>query len=121
MCPGVLLLGLSVGDLRDQLIVPNLELLTENLGHHHGAGGLGVDHAAAVEVLEHPEEEVGVGRDVVAGAGRLPAQLRVAVAVKLRVESEHVLLLQPVQMYLPGRDEDMLPENYKKIKVYLFC
>ena len=111
MCPGVLLLGLSVGDLRDQLIVPNLELLTENFGHHHGAGGLGVDHAAAVEVLEHPEEEVGVGRDVVTGVGGLTVQLRVTSSVKLNIEAEDVLGLQAVKMEVGWRNEDQVPAD----------
>ena len=86
VCPGILLLSLPVGYLSDQLIVLDFEMLAEYLRDDHGAGGLGVDDAAAVKLLEHPEVEVGVGRDVMTGAGRLPAQLGVAVCVKLDVE-----------------------------------
>ena len=52
-----------------------------------------------------------VGGDVVAGAGGLLVQVGVAVAVELHVEGEDVLLLEPVKVYLPGRNVHLLPRN----------
>ena len=54
---------------------------------------------------------MGVGGDVVAGAGGFLVQVGVAIAVKLHVEGEDVLLLEPVKVHLPGRDEHLLPGN----------
>ena len=52
-----------------------------------------------------------VGGDVMAGAGGLLVQVGGAIAVKLHVEGEDVLLLEPVKVHLPGRDEHLLPGN----------
>ena len=111
VCPGILLLSLPVGYLSDQLIVPDFEMVAEYLRDDHGASGLGVDDATAVKLLEHPEVEVGVGRDVVAWAGRLSAQLGVAICVKLDVEGEHILLDHPVEVQLPRGDKHLLTGN----------
>ena len=53
VCPGVLLLGLAVGDLADQLVVLDLEMALEHLRHHHRTRGLGVNHATAVKLLKN--------------------------------------------------------------------
>ena len=104
-------LGVPVSDESDQLVVLNLESLIEHLRDQEAAGWLAVDDTAAVELLEYLEEHLGGGGDVVAGAGGLLVQVGVAIAVKLHVEGEDVLLLEPVKVHLPGRDEHLLPGN----------
>ena len=102
-------LGVSVSDERDQLVVPNLESLIKHLRDQEAAGWLAVDDAAAVELLEYPEEHRAVGRDVVAGVGRLGVELRVTGVIKVHIEGEDVLSLEPVQVDLARRQVDTLP------------
>ena len=53
MGPGILLLGLPITDLSDQLIVADLKVArTEYLRDDQGPSGLGVDDTAAVKLLE---------------------------------------------------------------------
>ena len=64
-------LRVSIRDESDQLVILHLENFIEHLADDVAAGWLAVDDAAAVELLEYPEEHRAVGRDVVAGVGRL--------------------------------------------------
>ena len=52
MGPGILLLGLPITDLSDQLVVADLKVArAEYLRDDQGPGGLGVDDTAAVKLL----------------------------------------------------------------------
>jgi len=64
--------------------------------------------------LENFEVQICVCRDVVAGVGGILVKIRIAIRVKLHIESEDILLLQPVQMYLSWRDVNLVTEFVRK-------
>ena len=64
--------------------------------------------------LENFEVQICVCRDVVAGVGGILVKIWIAVRVKLHIESEYILLLQPIQMYLSWRDVNLISEIVRK-------
>ena len=64
--------------------------------------------------LENLEEKVGVCRDVVAWTGGIFIEVRVTIFVKLNIEGEHILGIQPVKKNLTRGNEHLVSANKNK-------
>ena len=91
MVPRILFFRFSIRYLRDQLIVLDSEVFLENARDNISIDRLGIDDTSAVELLENPEVEIGVSRDVVAGTDSILVQFWISIIVKINVEGENIL------------------------------
>lgn len=92
------------------MVVLYLEHFLKHLGDDEAVGRLAVDDTATVELLEYPEEQFGVSRDIVTRVGCPGIQLWIPRFVKVDIEGEDVLRLEPVEVNLAGRKVDLVPE-----------